>query len=91
MNKFDGVKVIVQNVFSADLKHLDVEYTDDSHIIVHVEYQDKNFIYDYDLEIDKKSHQTTFIQHHSIGHGFETDLRRNVEFEHKVEEYILHQ
>lgn len=91
MEKYNGLSEITKNILHADLLNLVINYENDHFVDVHIEYKDDVYFYDYELGIDKESHTSEFIHHICIGHGAETVLKRNIEFEKAVEDYLFHQ
>ncbi len=90
MEKYTGLAEITKQHLDADLYNLSIHYEGKDYLNVHIEYKDNVYIYDYDLGIDKINHTTEFFKHDCNGHGAQTSLKRNVEFEKAIETYLFH-
>ena len=89
MEKYIGLQDITKKYLHADLKNVNIHYENNDKILIHIEYNDNIYLYDYELEVDKTTHKTSFVHHDCLGHGAETMLQRNLDFEHAIEEYLF--
>ena len=89
MEKYQGLSEITYEYFHAHLSNLNINYETEDYVNIHIEYSDDVYHYDYDLGIDKNTHERSFLKHDCIGHGAETHLLRNVAFEEAVEQYLF--
>lgn len=90
MEKYQGLSEITYEFFHATLSNLNISYEGDNFINIHIEYDDNVYHYDYDLGIDKITHNRTFYKHDCMGHCAETHLKRNIAFEEAIEAYLFH-
>ena len=85
MNKYEGFSKIVKEYFSAELDHVDFNYSNHDTICIEVEYKDKFYTYSYGIEVGAVDHHVEFLNHDCLNHGGAGILKRNVEYEHQVE------
>lgn len=89
MEKYKGFSDITKQIMHGELCKLDIHYEEKNTVTVHIEYKDGTFTYDYDMNIDRESHDIDFITHQSLGHFSETRLNRNPQFEEAISSFLF--
>lgn len=90
MDKYHELSAITKTFLDGDLQKLSVEYENTRLVHLQMIYEDASkYQFDYEVDVDLGKHQIIFFKHVLTNPFEQTNIRRNKEFEHALEDYLL--
>lgn len=90
MRKYSEIAKITTKYLRGSLDRLTIEYKEQDNLFVSILYSDDhNFLYDYDIEIDSKNHDFSFLGHKSKSMLHKFSLDRDKQFELALTSYLF--
>ncbi len=90
MKKYPRIAELTKQYLEGNLEKLTIEYDKHDTFIIKVLYEDPyDFKFDYDIELNSKKRDFSFLGHHSMSVLHRINLDRDKQFEHALTNYLF--